>query len=298
MKPQNFTYLAGLLHSGSGLSIGPENTYRLHTGLAALMRDAGIASLDALAEQLQSRPSPQLAAQVIEAMTIHETRFFRDESCFEHLATHALPRLMAARPQGAKLRIWSAASSYGQEAYSVAMLLAGQQARWQNRPAEIVGTDVARDAVLRAQLGLYSTFEVQRGLPPALQREYFQQTPEGWRIAPALRAMVRFQTWNLLHDLAPLGQFDVILCRNVLIYFDAPTKSRVLDALADRLQPDGVLYLGGAETVLGLTRKLVSLTGNPATFGRSDSQGPAPPRTTPAPKRNAATQQVVTFTGS
>lgn len=271
MKPHNFSFLAGLLHSGSGLSIRPENQYRLQSGLAAIMRTAAIPSLDALAERLQAHPSDHLAAQVVEAMTIHETRFFRDENCFEHLSTHALPRLMAARPQGTRLRLWSAAASFGQEAYSLAMLLAGQSARWQNRPAEIIGTELARDAVARARAGLYSNFEVQRGLPPALLREYFAATPQGWQASERLRAMVRFQVWNLLHDLNPLGQFDIVLCRNVLIYFDTATKSRVLDALADRLLPDGILYLGGAETVLGLTRKLVALPGSSVSFGRADA---------------------------
>ncbi len=285
MKPHNFTFLAGLLHSGSGLSIVSENQYRLQSGLAAIMRAATVPSLDALAERLQARPFDALATQVIEAMTIHETRFFRDESCFNHLSTHALPRLMAARPQGTRLRLWSAAASFGQEAYSLAMLLAGQSSRWRNRPVEIIGTELARDAVARAQDGLYSNFEVQRGLPPALLREHFAAAPQGWRISERLRAMVRFQVWNLLHDLSPLGQFDIVLCRNVLIYFDAATKSRVLDALADRLLPDGILYLGGAETVLGLTRKLVALPGSSVTFGRADAQGGA---TAPAIARGGA----------
>jgi chemotaxis protein methyltransferase CheR len=152
------------------------------------------------------------------------------------------------------IRIWSAAAAAGQEAYSLAMIAAGCGA--QDRAIEILGTDIAREQLARAREGLYTQFEVQRGLPIQMLVRHFRREDDGnWRIAAPLRAMVRFREWNLLSDLAPLGRFDVVFCRNVLIYFDPPTKARVLDAIARQMPDDGVLYLGGAETVLGMTAR-------------------------------------------
>jgi chemotaxis protein methyltransferase CheR len=194
-----------------------------------------------------------LEQQIIDAMTTNESFFFRDDKPFVHFRTHALPRLLATRPGNATLRIWSAAASTGQEAYSLAMLLAENKAMLGNRTVEIIGTDIAREPLARAQDGLYSQFEVQRGLPMTNLVRYFRKEGANWRISDAIRAMVQFRLWNLLSDLRPLGQFDVVFCRNVLIYFDQPTKSRVLDAIARQMPADGLLYLGGAETVLGLS---------------------------------------------
>jgi len=262
MTPQGFEIVARVVKARSGLVLTPDKLYMLETRLGPLMRREGIASLDALAARMaRGATEAGLIGAVTEALTTNETSFFRDGTPFEHLR-RALPALAAARPAGAAIRIWSAACSTGQEAYSVAMLASELAPSLGGRRLEIVGTDIAEEVLARAREGLFTQFEVQRGLPVQMLVKHFRQEgAAGWRIAAPLRAMVRFQTWNLLDELRGLGQFDVIFCRNVLLYFDAPTKGRVLAAVAGRLAPDGFVYLGGAETVLGLTDRLVPVPG-------------------------------------
>ena len=266
MKPQNFAALATILRNGSGLIIGPDKQYLLESRLAPALKQHGLPDLDALAEKLRTH-APSLEQQVIEAMTTNESLFFRDDRPFNHFRTQVLPRLLAARPPGAKLRLWSAAASSGQEAYSLAMILAEHRAQLGARPVEILGTDLSREQLARARTGLYSQFEVQRGLPMTMLVKYFAKDGANWQINAALRAMVSFREWNLLADPKPLGSFDVVFCRNVLIYFDQPTKSRVLNAIARQMAPDGLLYLGGAETVLGLTDQFAALPGERGVYG-------------------------------
>ena len=257
MKPSNFATLAAVLHAGSGLVIGPEKLYLLENRLAPLLRKHGVSGLDQLAERVRLAPigCPQgsLEQDVIEAMTTNESFFFRDDKPFTHFRTHALPRLLTARPPAARLRIWSAAASTGQEAYSLAMIVAESRATLAGRTIEIIGTDIAREPLARAEEGLYTQFEVQRGLPIQNLVRYFRKDGPNWRVSEQIRAMVKFRLHNLLSNLQELGSFDIVFCRNVLIYFDQPTKSRVLNAIAQQISPDGLLYLGGAETVLGLT---------------------------------------------
>jgi chemotaxis protein methyltransferase CheR len=252
-----FETIAALVRARSGIVLGADKAYMLDTRLGGLMREHGLPNLDALAAKLRAAGSERLASAVTEALTTNESFFFRDGKPFDHLR-RLLPRLAAARPATHRLRVLSAACSTGQEAYSVAMVAEslGLAAR-----LEILGMDLSHDVVRRAREGLYSQFEVQRGLPVQMLVKHFRQEGGQWRISPALRAMARFEIGNLMVDLRPLGTFDVIFCRNVLIYFDAPTKRRVLSALADRLAPGGVLYLGGAETVLGLTDRFATIEG-------------------------------------
>jgi chemotaxis protein methyltransferase CheR len=265
-----FKVLADLLKSRSGLVIGPDKFYLLETRLSPILRREGMRDLAALAVRLGGRGAEPLAREVVEAMTTNESLFFRDTEPFEHFGRCVLPRLAEARPFGAPIRIWSAAASTGQEAYSLAMILADSQAVVGPRKVEIVGTDIAREPLARAREGLYSQFEAQRGLPVQMLMKHFRQEAGGWRINPALRAAVEFREWNLLGDLCPLGLFDVVFCRNVLLYFDQPTKARVLEAIAQQMVPDGVLYLGGTETLLGLTDRFRPL---------SDQQGAYMPAT-------------------
>ena len=260
MTPDNFDHVARLVKAASGLVLTPDKLYMLETRLGPLLKRDRIASLDALAGLLRGAPNGPLAGAVVEALTTNETSFFRDGNPFEHLKT-LLPRLAAARPAGATLRVWSAACSTGQEAYSVAMTAQDLAPALSGRRVEIVGTDIAQEVLARARDGVFTQFEVQRGLPVQRLVKSFKQENGRWRIAPELRAMTRFEKWNLLEDLRGLGRFDVIFCRNVLIYFDPATKARVLGALAQRLAPDGALFLGGAETVLGLTESLVPVPG-------------------------------------
>lgn len=254
-----FETIAGLLKRRSGIAIGPDKLYLLETRLAAILKRERLRDLPALAMRLRAPASDSLAAEVVEAMTTNETLFFRDQKPFNHLRSTELPRLVAARPFGRGLRIWSAAASTGQEAYSIAMLLYECRAQLGGRTVEIVGTDIAREPLARARDGLYSQFEVQRGLPVQMLVKHFRKEENGWRITQALRDSVQFREWNLLSDLRPLGLFDIVFCRNVLIYFDQPTKKRALEAIAAQMAPDGVLFLGGAETVLGITDRFAPL---------------------------------------
>lgn len=255
MTPQGFAALAQLLRETSGLVIGPDRLYLLETRLAPILRAEGLADLDALALRLRAGGAPALAAAVVEAMTTNETSFFRDDAPFAHVRTQALPRLHAARQGGVKLRLWSAAASTGQEAYSLAMVLHELRPLLGARPAEIVGTDLAQAPLARAEAGLYSQFEVQRGLPIRMLLAHFRKEGEMWRVGEHLRAMAQFRVCNLLGDLRALGRFDLVFCRNVLLYFEPATRARVLAAIARQMMPDGLLYLGGAETVLGISER-------------------------------------------
>ena len=260
MTPESFAFLAGLVKQRSGIVLTADKGYMLDSRLGPMLRREGIAGMDALARRLRAPGAAALAAEVVEALTTNESSFFRDGKPFEHLRK-LLPTLAATRPAGHVIRIWSAACSSGQEAYSVAMTVAELDAALSGRRVEILGTDLSREMLDRAQEAIFTQFEVQRGLPVQMLVKHFQQDGTRWRVKPELRAMARFQPFNLLDDPRGLGRFDIIFCRNVLIYFDAPTKSRVLAAVAALLPPDGVVYLGGAETVLGLTERLVPAPG-------------------------------------
>lgn len=255
----SFDFIAGLARSRAGIVLTPDKAYMMETRLSPLLRRAGLGSLDELVLKLRAPRAEKLTQEVVEALTTNESFFFRDGKPFEHLR-RVLPTLRAARGAGTRLRIWSAACSSGQEAYSIAMIL--QELGSQAGPAEIIGTDISMEMVERARSGVFTQFEVQRGLPVQLLVKHFRQLEGGrWQIADNLRAAAEFRFWNLLDDPRSLGRFDAIFCRNVLIYFDTETKTRVLERLAGLLQPGGVVYLGGAETVLGLTTRLVPVPG-------------------------------------
>ena len=262
-----FDTLAGLLKAQSGLVVTQDKIYLLETRLTALMRREKLPDLNALAQRVGTPAGDPLAREVVEAMTTNESFFFRDNRPFQHFRVQALPRLLAARPPGTALRVWSAAASTGQEAYSLAMILAECKASIGDRKIEIVGTDIAREPLARAREGIYTQFEVQRGLPVQMLLRYFKKEEPNWRISPAVRQMAQFREFNLLGDLRRLGRFDVVFCRNVLIYFDQPTKKRVLEAMAALMPPDGLLYLGGAESVLGITGRFAPLAGERGVYG-------------------------------
>lgn len=267
LSPLAFETLASLLKSKSGLVIGTDKIYLLETRLGGIIKREKLTDLNGLAERLRRPGSDTLVREVVEAMTTNESFFFRDDKPFLHFRSHALPRLVAARPPGSTLRIWSAASSSGQEAYSLAMIVAESAATLAGRKVEIVGTDIARDQLARAREGVYSQFEVQRGLPVQMLMRYFKKEESSWRISDGIRTMVQFREYNLLSDLRALGKFDIVFCRNVLIYFDQPTKARVLEAVAAQMPPDGLLYLGGAETVLGITARFAPMPNERGVYG-------------------------------
>jgi chemotaxis protein methyltransferase CheR len=271
----SFDVLSGLLKSTSGLIIGMDKLYLLETRLAGIVKREKLTDMNQLAERLRRPGNDKLARDVVEAMTTNESFFFRDDKPFLHFRTQALPRLVAERPPGSTLRVWSAASSSGQEAYSLAIIVAESRALLGDRKVEIVGTDIAREQLSRAREGLYSQFEVQRGLPLQMLMRYFKKEESNWRIGEAIRGMAQFREFNLLSDPRSLGRFDVVFCRNVLIYFDQPTKSKVLAAIAGTMPADGLLYLGGAETVLGITTKFAPLPAERGVYGVVAAGSPA-----------------------
>jgi len=251
VTPQDFDYLRKLLKERSGLVLAAEKQYLAESRLLPVARRHGMQTLTELVAALRTG-APALAVQVVDAMTTNETFFFRDKIPFDHVRETIMPALAAARAREKRIRIWCTAASTGQEPYSLAMAVKAIPALSGFR-IEIVATDISGEVLERAKNGIYTQFEVQRGLPIQLLVKYFSQSGEQWQITPELRGMVQFRTLNLLNDFSPLGAFDLVFCRNVLIYFDQPTKSGVLDRLAKQTAADGYLILGAAETVVGLT---------------------------------------------
>jgi len=253
MTPQDFDFLRKLLRQRSGLVLSAEKQYLAESRLLPVARKHGMTNLAELVGKLRSAGASPLTAEVVEAMTTNETFFFRDKLPFEHFRATILPALLTARAREKRLRIWCAAASTGQEPYSLAMILREMHAVLDGWRVDILATDLCGAVLDRARAGIYSQFEVQRGLPIGLLVENFSQVGEQWQISEALRAMVRFRPINLLNDFSALGGFDIVFCRNVLIYFDQETKIGVLDRLARQMAADGFLVLGAAETVVGLT---------------------------------------------
>ncbi|HEV2542365.1 MAG TPA: protein-glutamate O-methyltransferase CheR [Methylobacterium sp.] len=275
MTEADFAFLRDYLKKRSGLSLGAEKRYLVESRLTPVCRRFGINTLSDLVGTLRLSREGPLERAVVEAMTTNETFFFRDRAPFDLFRDVLLPKAIAARGAQRRLRIWSAAASTGQEPYSLAMMIqdaAAQLAGWQ---IEIVGTDLSTEVLEKARLGLYSHFEVQRGLPVQLLVKHFTQVGEQWRISPALANMVSFRPLNLLSPFEHLGQFDIVYCRNVLIYFDAPTKTDVLERIAKTLTPDGALLLGAAETVIGLTEALVPDSQHRGLYRQSAATGRA-----------------------
>jgi len=254
MTPHDYDYLRKLLRERSGLVLSADKEYLVESRLLPVARRAGLSGLAELVLELKKGPRAEpLAVDVVEAMTTNETFFFRDKLPFEHFRDTMMPALMAARAKVRRLRIWCAAASAGQEPYSLAMYLREMAPRLAGWRIEIVATDLSRDVLAKARSGIYSHFEVQRGLPIAMLIKYFTRIGDTWQIAPDIRTMVQFRPLNLLSDFSHLGIFDVVFCRNVLIYFDQATKTDVLDRVARVMSCDGHLVLGAAETVVGLT---------------------------------------------
>ena len=250
--------LAGLLEARTGQQLTLNRRWRLETALSSLLREREIATLDELITILVMGREPALATLVVEALLNNETYFFRDRQPFDLLTAQALPALAKARADKKRLRIWSAGCSTGQEAYSLAMLFADEPLKWQGWTIDILGTDVSSAVVDRARGGTYTQFEVQRGLGIAQMIKWFEECDEGWRAVEPLRKPVRFQVHNLLEPPPHPGQFDIILCRNVLLYLNAEKRAQAFDRLASAMAPDGALMLGAGETVIGQTRKLAA----------------------------------------
>jgi chemotaxis protein methyltransferase CheR len=252
VTPLDYDYLRKLLKERSGLVLSADKQYLVESRLLPVARKAGAAGLSQLVQRLNEPRAERLISEVVEAMTTNESFFFRDKIPFEHFRDVIMPALLTARAAQRRIRIWCAAASTGQEPYSLAMALkeSGKVSGWR---IDIVATDISTEVLEKAKTGIYSQFEVQRGLPIQLLVKYFTQIGETWQIAPDIRAMVQFRPLNLLNDFSHLGPFDVVFCRNVLIYFDQETKIGVLDRIAPITERDGYLVLGAAETVVGLS---------------------------------------------
>ena len=252
MTPLDYDYLRKLLKERSGLMLSSDKQYLVESRLTPLARKAGVASLSELVAKLKGA-NERLIVDVVEAMTTNESFFFRDKIPFDHFRDAIIPSLLATRAKERRVRIWCAAASTGQEPYSLAMCLKEMKDKVTGWRTDILGTDLSMEVLEKAKAGLYSQFEVQRGLPIQMLVKYFTQNGDTWHIAPEIRAMVQYRPLNLLADFGHLGAFDVVFCRNVLIYFDQETKVGVLNRIAKLLEPDGFLVLGAAETVVGLT---------------------------------------------
>ena len=247
--------LAGLLEARTGQQLTMNRRWRIETALSALLRERGIATLDELITILVMGKEPALSNQVVEALLNNETYFFRDRAPFDLLARHALPKLAAKRDPGRRIRIWSAGCSTGQEVYSIAMLFAENPDKWRGWTIDVLGSDVSAGVVDRARSGTYTQFEVQRGLGINQMIRWFEECDDGWRAVEPLRKVVRFQVHNLMESPPHPGDFDIVLCRNVLLYL-TPEKRRIaFDRLASALALDGWLMLGAGETVIGQTER-------------------------------------------
>lgn len=278
MRNEDFEMFAALLRRRSGLVLTKDKAYLLESRLTPLARKWQVKTVEELANRLRTRKEEGLAKDITEAMTTNESSFFRDRKPFDLLREVVFPRLLETRRDRRQIRILSAACSSGQEAYSVAITLDQEKYKFSGWNVEILGTDISREMVERAQAGLYSQFEVQRGLPIQLLIKYFQQVGDKWQLKPEIRKMASFREHNLLGELASLGRFDIVFLRNVLIYFDLPTKSKVLSQVARILAPDGYLFLGGAETVLGVSTAFKPLEGQRGLYIPAGAAGMAAPR--------------------
>ena len=252
MIPQDYEFLRKLLKERSGLDLSADKQYLVESRLVPLARKVGLPGSGELVARLRNGDA-SITADVVEAMTTNETFFFRDKIPFDHLRDTILPSLIHSRASRRTLRIWSAPCSTGQEPYSIAMCLKEKAAELAGWRIEIVGTDLSREVLEKSKAGIYSQFEVQRGLPIQLLVKYFTQIGEMWQLNADIRGMVQYRQLNLLHDFSQLGRFDVIFCRNVLIYFDQDTKANIFGRISRMLEPDGVLALGAAESVVGLS---------------------------------------------
>jgi chemotaxis protein methyltransferase CheR len=245
-----FAYISGLVRRDAAIVLEPGKEYLVEARLMPLARQTGAATVSEFVTRAQQRPEPDVHRRIVDALTTNETSFFRDGEPFTAMTGMVLPELLTNRSTTRHVRVWSAACSSGQEAYTLAMQL------HDNLPHgwtyEILGTDISTEVLGRAEAGRYSQLEVNRGLPAAALVKHFERVGNHWQVSPSLRRNVSFRRLNLAAALPALGQFDVIFLRNVLIYFDVATKRAVLERVGSLLKPDGWLFLGSAETTIGI----------------------------------------------
>jgi len=251
--------LAALLEARTGQQLTQGRRWRIETALRPVLRARGFEAIDPLVAAIAAARDPALADEVVEGLLNNETSFFRDRQAFEQLLGPALARVETSREAQRRIRIWCAGCSTGQEAYSLAMHFAEQAPRWRGWRIEIAGSDVSRTAIEKARAGLYSQFEVQRGLPVRQMMRWFEDRgPKGWQASDALRRLVRFEAGNLIEQPSRPDRYDIILARNVLLYFSSATRRTAFERLHASIAPDGILMLGAGETVIGQTERFVS----------------------------------------
>lgn len=270
MRSQDFEVYRVLLYKESGLVVTPEKAYLLESRLMPVAKKHMLASLDDLTDRLRSAPPANLLKDVVDAMTTNETMFFRDQRPFDRFRDLIMPHYQATQP-GKKLKVWCAACSSGQEPYSLGMTFKENQHKFPGMSLEIYATDLSHDILEQAKRANYSQFEVQRGMPTMMLLKYFTQEGDRWILKDDIKNMVRFGEFNLLNSMATLGSFDIVFCRNVLIYFDRDTKADILGRIKKVLNPNGFLFLGGTETVLGVTDEFKALKGERGIYLPSES---------------------------
>jgi chemotaxis protein methyltransferase CheR len=254
MSPETFEHLCRILKHRSGISISAEKLYLADVRLAPVARKHNFDSVDTLAAKLFHTTDEKLLIDVTDAMTTNESFFFRDTVPFDNFRKVSLPHMIKARADAKRLRIWCAACSSGQEPYSLSMILEEHKDRMAGWNIEIVATDISRGMVERAKDGSFTEFEVKRGLPDGYLARYFEESGnQRWRVKDFLRPRISFKVFNLMEDPTPFGRFDIVFCRNVLIYFEPETKAKVLERIRSVMAEDGFLTLGAAETVVGIT---------------------------------------------
>jgi chemotaxis protein methyltransferase CheR len=283
VTPPDYEYLRKILKDHSGLDLSADKQYLIESRLLPLSRKSGLAGIGELVQKMKGG-STSLVAQAVEAMTTNETFFFRDKVPFDHFRESIMPEVLKARVARKSLRIWCAAGSTGQEPYSLAMCLKEMSAALAGWRVEIIATDLSQEVLEKSRAGIYSQFEVQRGLPIQMLVKHFKQSGELWQVSPEIRAMVQHRQLNLLHDFSQLGIFDVIFCRNVLIYFDQETKINIFGRLARTMETDGFLVLGAAETVVGLTDAFKPFPDKRGLYRPSGARAAPAPAATAMPK--------------
>jgi len=274
MKLADFELYKSLLYDKSGLVITPDKSYLLDSRLTPIAKKWNYPSLEIMTLQLRALPDPKLVKDVIEAMTTNETSFFRDTKPFTLFQETILPHMIQNRAAKKTVRIWCAACSSGQEPYSLSMILKDKEAQLKGWRFEIIATDLSDEILAQARKAVYSQFEVQRGLPIQYLMKYFTQTGDTWTLKDEIKSMVKYSTFNLLDDMGRMGTFDIIFCRNVLIYFDEKTKGGILGRMEKQMEKDAFLLLGGAETVLGITDKFMPMTDKRGLYVKNPNASP------------------------
>ncbi len=258
IRPEEFRQLADYVADITGIAFDQSKSFLIESRLGPLAAELGCANYQEFYSKIKSNRHPRLVNQVIDAITVNETYFFRDQTPFNLLRHKIIPDKIDQKSAGASklgndLNIWSAACSTGQEVYSIAILLRellGDVFKWRIR---ILGTDVSEAAVMAASRGRYNQAEIERGLTAIQRQKYFKQTGESWQVTDEIRAMVSFRQLNLLKPFKGLSTFDIILCRNVAVYFDKENRKLVFDRIANQLSANGALLIGSTESLFGIS---------------------------------------------